>query len=79
METSVEQYIRKFVQSKTEEKVQLHLTPHLHIRHVKKRGSILLAVFWASLLQHPNNFPKKKYSYKKVRFTIEISNCVIYN
>ena len=67
METAIEQYIRRFVHSKTEEKVELHLTPDLHIRHAKKKGSILLAVFWANLLQHPNNFPKRKYSYKKVR------------
>ena len=66
METAIEQYIRRFVHSKTEEKVELHLTPDLHIRHAKKKGSILLAVFWANLLQHPNNFPKRKYSYKKV-------------
>ena len=67
METAIEQYIRRFVHSKTEEKVELHLTPDLHIRHAKKKGSILLAAFWANLLQHPNNFPKRKYSYKKVR------------
>ena len=70
METNVEQYVRKFVHSKTEEKVELHLTPNLHIRPVKKRGSILLAVFWANVLQHPNNFPKKKYSYKKVSVSL---------
>ncbi len=66
METDLERYIREFVWEKAQERVQLHLTPELHLRHVTRRGATLLAAFWANLLQHYRNYPTDKYRYRKV-------------
>ena len=64
-ETAIENYIRAYVYSKTGEDVTLELKDFIAIRHVTKGGSTALAILWANVLQHINNYPNTKYSYKR--------------
>ncbi len=64
-ECHMERVIRAFVLERTAERVELSLSKAICIRHIKKTGNILLAVFWAKVLQHPRNFPPTRYTYQK--------------
>ncbi len=63
--SQLEKYIKDFVFHRTAERVHLFLEEDISVRHVRKKGSITLAMLWANVLQHPNNFPPKQFSYKK--------------
>ena len=65
-ESKLEQFMKKFVLQKTGETVELFLRDNIIIRHVTKKGSILLASFWANVLQHTDNFPVEKFTYIKL-------------
>ena len=64
-EARLEKYIKDYVYDKTGESVYLHLEDAITISHITKRGSITLAILWANILQHPNNFPPEEYPYSK--------------
>ena len=63
---SLEQYIKDFVLEKTAETVELQLRDHIRVKHVTRKGSTILAILWANVLQHENNFPQGQYEYKKL-------------
>ncbi len=75
-ERQIEQFIHDFVLAKTQEHVELCLkssiqivqTPRRNskIRYRHRPGSTMLAIFWAKILQHEDNFPTSKYKYKQV-------------
>ena len=64
-EARLEKYIKDYVYEKTGESVYLHLEDAITISHITKRGSITLAILWANILQHPNNYPPDSYRYNK--------------
>ena len=64
-ESVLEKYIKTFVYEKTVEVVDLSLRDAISIKPVKHTGSILLATFWANVLQHERNFPLVSYNYSK--------------
>ncbi|CAD5115598.1 DgyrCDS4558 [Dimorphilus gyrociliatus] len=64
-------FIRAFVFDKTTERVSIWpKTDSIAIKHEhvdQNRGCILLAVFWANVLQHPRNFPVVRFKYRQIR------------
>lgn len=66
-QSTLEQYIKDYVFKKTAEKVDLQLSNAISVKHVTKKGSIILATLWANVLQHPANFPNKTFPYKKLK------------
>ncbi|XP_071080430.1 uncharacterized protein [Haliotis cracherodii] len=67
-EPAIERDIRNFVATKTGERVYLYLaeTSTVSIRHVRKSGSTVLAIFWIKVLQHQNNYPMQHFPYRKL-------------
>ena len=63
----LESFIHEFILDKTQEKVELVLSKDLEIRPINRKGSILLAIFWVKVLQHPTNYPTSHYPYQKIR------------
>ena len=66
-ESKLEKYIKDFVYKKLAERVELTLRDSILIHHVTKKGSIVLATFWANVLQHPKNFPKEQFPYQEIK------------
>ena len=64
-ESELEKLTKDFVLSNTGENVELLLTDNIVVRPVIRKGSTVLGIFWANVLQHENNFPKYLYDYKK--------------
>ena len=64
-ESILEKYIKDFIFAKTAEQVDLTLKQAISIRTASHRGSIVLATFWANILQHENNFPKQNFPYRE--------------
>ncbi|XP_067680544.1 uncharacterized protein [Haliotis asinina] len=67
-EPAIERDIRNFVATKIGERVYLYLAEasKVSIRHVRKSGSTLLAIFWIRVLQHENNYPMQQFPYRKL-------------
>ena len=65
-ESKLEKFIKDFVYKKLAERVELTLKDAIYLHHVCKQGSIVLATFWANVLQHPKNFPKDKFPYQEI-------------
>lgn len=65
-ESILEKYIKAFVFDKTAETVDLSLQDAISIKPLKRSGSILLATFWANVLQHEKNFPLVSYNYSRI-------------
>lgn len=64
----MENYIADFVDRHVSEKVYLQATPTIvTVQPVRKRGSILLAMFWVKVLQHKDNFPPQSVCYSGSR------------
>ena len=56
-----------FVKSRTAEVVQLDLSkPSIAVIKQTERGSKCLGTFWMEVLQHPNNYPKERYPYRRI-------------
>lgn len=67
-EARLEKYVKDLVLEVVAEKVELHLKGGvITIKHITKKGSILLAKFWANVLQHTRNFPSDMFPYKQVK------------
>jgi hypothetical protein len=65
-ESQLEKYIKDFVRKKTAEAVELHLQEAcIALRALHHKRSILLAKFWANVLQNVDNFPIKSHEYHK--------------
>ncbi|XP_041354358.1 uncharacterized protein LOC121372152 [Gigantopelta aegis] len=67
-EAAIEKHVRTFVSAKTGEMVYLDISKErtVCIKHVSKRGSTALAILWINVLQHPNNYPLKRFPYRKM-------------
>ena len=63
-ESTLEKYIKDFVEYKCGERVYLRLSDSIEIHSLAENGSISLASLWANVLQHKANFPPSKYPYR---------------
>ena len=62
-ESTLEKFIKDFVEAKTKEKVELKLDDDIFVVPINKTGSVILGMLWANVLQC--NFPKDANSYTK--------------
>jgi len=62
-ESTLEKFIKDFVDYKIKEGVYLRLGDSIELRSTSRGGSSFLASFWANVLQHRSNYPPSQYRY----------------